>query len=287
MVEMTRVKLRLILSTLALVLLLSAACASLSAHLLSVPISLPRPAPSGSTTLTVMAAASLSEAFAHLGRQFEADHPGVRVVFNFAGSQQLAQQLAGGAAADVFASANARQMEAAIENGRVAPGAALTFAHNRLAVIFPVQNPARLTEIKDLARPGLKLVFAAQEVPVGQYTLEFLEKAGRDPRFGAPFKEAVLGNVVSYEENVKGVLTKVALGEADAGIVYASDIPEGAVGKVRQIPIPRHLNVTAAYPIVVVTDSRHPELAAAFVELVLSQTGQGILAEYGFVPIED
>lgn len=232
-------------------------------------------------TLTVMAAASLSEPFEVIGAQFEAAHPGVKVAFSFAGSQQLAQQLANGAPADVFASASAKYIDAAVEAGRMQAGAAQVFATNRLVVIVPAGNPAGLTKLEDLARPGIKLVLAAKEVPAGAYSLEFLDKAAGE--MGAAFKGAVMGNVASYEENVKAVLAKVRLGEADAGIVYSSDAAT-AQGAVRVMDIPDALNVVARYPLAVSSDSRHADLAAAFVDYVLSAQGQAALAEAGFLP---
>jgi molybdate transport system substrate-binding protein len=221
-----------------------------------------------------------------IGQQFEADHPGVKMVFNFAGSQQLAQQLDQGAPADVFASANKKQMDAVIQSKRVSDGAQRVFVKNRVVVIFPTGNPAGLQKLQDLAKPGLKLVLAAKEVPVGQYALDFLDKAGQDPAFGATYKDAVLANVVSYEENVKSVLTKVMLGEGDAGIVYFSDISQGSADKVGRIDIPDALNTVASYPIAPVSDSAQSALAQAFIELVLSPQGQQILASYNFVPVQ-
>ena len=167
--------------------------------------------------IIVLAAASLTEPFTEIGQLFEQQHPGAKVRFNFAGSQQLAQQLVSGAPADVFASANPDQMQAAVQAGRILPDAPQIFAGNRLVVIIPADNPGGLQTLADLAKPGLQVVLAAKEVPVGQYTLSFLEKASHDPAFGADYSAAVLQNVVSYENNVKAVLTKVQLGEADAG----------------------------------------------------------------------
>jgi molybdate transport system substrate-binding protein len=240
-------------------------------------------APEGPTH-TVFAAASLTEAFAEIGQQFEAAHPGVKVVYNLAGSQQLAQQIVAGAPADLFASANQKQMDAAGAADRVAPESSQIFARNRLVVITPADNPAGLAQLQDLAKPGLKLVLAAKEVPVGQYSLEFLDKAGQGASYGTGFKDAVLANAVSYEENVKSVLTKVVLGEGDAGIVYLTDISLENADKVGRIDIPDELNTIATYPIASVTDSAEPELAQAFIELVLGQQGQEILAKYGFLP---
>jgi len=250
-----------------------------------------QPAPAGSTpaALTVYAAASLTQAFTELGQRFEAQHPDVEVVFNFAGSQQLAQQLAQGAPGDVFASADAAQMSVAIERGRVQPGAPREFARNRLVVVYPKDNPAGLAELRDLARPELRgrLVIADAAVPAGVYTLTFLDKASADPRFGAQFKDAVLRNVGSYEENVRAVLSKVVLGEAFAGIVYESDAAGEAASEVGRIEIPDALNVLATYPIAPVADSAHPDLAQAFVDFVLSAAGQDVLVNHGFLRVSD
>ncbi len=233
--------------------------------------------------LTVFAAASLTDAFGEIGKNFEAAHPDVKVTFNFAGSQQLAQQLGQGAEADVFASANKKQMDVAVQAGRVVSGTAQTFVRNRLVVVLPKENPAQITALPDLAKAGVKLVFADKAVPVGQYALDFLDKATTDGSLGAGYKEAVLTNVVSYEENVKAVLTKVTLGEADAGIVYTSDITTAAGDKVQRIDIPDALNTIASYPIAIISNSPHAEFAAQFVNYVSTPAGQAILAKYGFI----
>lgn len=236
-------------------------------------------------TLTVLAAASLTEAFTELGETFEAQNPGVTVLFSFAGSQQLAQQLDQGAPADVFASASKKYMDAAVTSGRVAQTAPQIFVTNRLVVIFPKENPAGLMELKAIAKAGLKLDLADVSVPVGQYSLDFLDKASQDEAFGVAFKDDVLKNVVSYENNVKAVVTKVALGEADAGIVYVSDITADVAEQVGHLDIPDALNTVANYPIAAISDSQHPDLSAAFVALVLSPEGQQVLARYNFIPV--
>ena len=240
------------------------------------------PAAPEAATLNVFAAASLSDAFNEIGAAFGAANPGATVVFNFAGSNQLATQIAEGAPADVFASANAAQMDAAVASGRIDTGAAQQFVTNRLVVVTPADNPAGITTLQDLATPDTLLVLAAEEVPVGRYSLEFLDLAAADAAFDRGFKEAVLANVVSYEENVRSVLNKVALGEADAGIVYASDLV--GVEGVTALEIPDALNILAQYPIAPLNDSAQPEAAAAFVEWVLSDAGQAILGNYGFGP---
>jgi len=236
-------------------------------------------------TLTVLAAASLTESFTELGTLFEAAHPHIQVVFNFAGSQQLAQQLAEQAPADVFASASQKYMKEAIDSGRVISGADQIFAKNALVVIYPKANPAGLAALTDLTKPGLKLVLGAKEVPIGQYAVDFLDKASQDPAYGATFKDDVLKNVVSYEDNVKSVVTKVVLGEADAGIVYLTDVTPDAAEKVDKIIIPDEINVIATYPMAAIADSAYPIEADAFVKFVLSEEGQAVLAKYNFTPV--
>lgn len=240
---------------------------------------------SAPVTLHVFAAASLTEAFTEIGHEFEMQHAGVTVVFNFAGSSQLAQQINEGAPGDVFASANGTQMDNAVQGRRVTDGTAQKFVTNRLVVIYPSANSAGLTTLQDLSQPGLRIVLAAKDVPVGGYALDFLDKAVQDATFTPSFKDEVLANAVSYEQNVKAVLTKVVLGEADAGIVYTSDVSGESATQVGQIEIPDELNVIANYPIAALNDSANPELAAAFVAYTLSPEGQQILAKYGFIPV--
>lgn len=234
--------------------------------------------------LIVFAAASLTDAFDALGADFEARHPGVDIRFNFGGSQQLAQQIAFGAPADIFASANETQMEVVIETGRAVADQAVPFAGNQLAVAIPANNPGGIEVFSDLANPGIKLIVAAEEVPVGRYTQQFLEKANRSADLDPAFAENVTANVVSYEQSVRAVLSKISLGEADAGIVYSSDIVGQNDVQVRSFEIPPALNVVAAYPIALLTDSAQPALAAAFIDFIRSSEGQEILAEYGLLP---
>ncbi len=241
-------------------------------------------APSNQTEITVFAAASLNEPFQQISQQFQAQHAGVKVTLVFAGSQQLVSQINEGAAADVFASASTKQMEALEAAGKVQAGQSRFFASNWLVVVAPAANPAGLADLTGLAAPGLRLVLAAAEVPVGQYTLEFLDKATQENTFGSGFKQAVLNNVVSYENDVKAVLNKVVLNEADAGIVYHSDVSPAVADKVIQLDIPDELNVVARYPIAVLAGSEQADMAQAFVDFVLSPAGQAVLAEAGFIP---
>lgn len=233
-------------------------------------------------TLTVFAAASLTDVFTEIGADFDAANPGVTTVFNFAGSNALATQINEGAPADVFASANNTQMTAAVESGRINADAPVQFVTNRLVVVTPADNPGGIESLQDLAGDDVLIVLAAEEVPVGGYSLEFLDLASADPAFGASFREAVLANVASYEENVRSVLNKVSLGEADAGIVYTSDA--AGVDGISQLEIPDALNVLAQYPIAALNDSANASAAAAFVDYVLSGDGQAVLSRYGFGP---
>jgi molybdate transport system substrate-binding protein len=236
------------------------------------------------TNLTVFAAASLTDAFQEIGQVFEAAQPGVRVIFNFAGSQQLALQIEQGAEADVFASADQRHVDKLVAAGLIASDASQVFAHNRLVVVLPGDNPGQIETLKDLARPGLKLILAGEQVPAGNYARQVLGKLSADPAYGPGFQDAVLRNVVSNEENVRQVVAKVQFGEADAGIVYLSDLTSGSVLSLRQIDIPDRFNVTATYPIAVLKAAPHAGLARQFVQFVLSPDGQRILAQWGLSP---
>jgi molybdate transport system substrate-binding protein len=235
------------------------------------------------SVLTVFAAASLTDAFEELGALFQRGHPGITVRFNFAGSQQLAAQLEHGASADVFASADQRWM-AQVQRLGLAAGDPVVFAHNRLVVVLPAENPARIQRLEDLARPGLKLVLAADAVPAGRYSREVLRNLSRRPGFGSDYAQQVLGNVVSEEENVRGVVAKVQLGEADAGVVYHSDVTPAIGEKLRVIDIPATANIVASYPIVVLSTSGAPVAAGAFVELVRGVEGRATLAKHGLTP---
>ena len=237
--------------------------------------------PDRAEPLTVFAASSLTDAFSEIGTKFGDTHPGVKVIFNFAGSQQLRQQLEQGARADVFASANNKEMDAAIKSGLIISGTPQVFVRNRLAVIVPKDNPGNVQSLPDLARPGLKIVLAASNVPVGGYALAALDKMNQ--QFGATFSSTVLSNVVSFEDNVRQIVAKIQLGEADAGIVYTSDVTPAAAEKVTTIDIPDPFNVIASYPIASLTSAPQPDLAADFITYVMSPDGQSILKKWGFM----
>ncbi len=237
-----------------------------------------------SQTLTVFAAASLTDAFDEIGTAFSAANPDVSVVFNFGGSSTLAAQLADGAPADVFASANNTQMKAAQDAGRIA-GTPRTFVKNRLVLIVPADNPAQIQSLHDLSKPGVKLVLAAPGVPVRDYTDTMLGKLAADAGYGEDYRTAVMANLVSEEDNVRQVSAKVALGEADAGVVYRSDVTPDIADQVIALPIPDAFNTLATYPIAVTDDSADAALAGQFADFVLSDAGQDILVKWGFTSV--
>lgn len=234
--------------------------------------------PAAPTELVVMAASSLTNAFNEIAAAFEDAHPGVAVLPNYDSSSSLATQLVEGAPADVFASANNAQMNVAVEAGRITTDP-LTFLTNRLTIIVPADNPGGLSTYEDLAKPGIALVLAAPGVPVRDYSDQSIALMGE-----AAFQAAVYANLVSEELNVRQVATKVSLGEADAGIVYTSDVTPDIAASVQLIPIPDELNVLASYPIAVVEGAPAGDLAQAFVDFVLGPQGQAILAKWGFGP---
>lgn len=219
--------------------------------------------------ITVFAASSLREAFTEIAAAFE-KQDGAKVVLQFAGSQQLRVQIENGATAEVFASADERQMKAV----RSFTGEPRIFARNELVVVVPEANPAKLRSFEDLPK-ARKIVLGAAEVPVGAYTDRAIAAKGDD------FRAAVEARVVSRELNVRQVLSKVALDESDAGIVYRTDA-QAAPARVEVFPVPGA--PVALYPIAPLTGAPSPDLARKFVELVLSPQGQEVLRRHGFLP---
>ncbi|HEX2618736.1 MAG TPA: molybdate ABC transporter substrate-binding protein [Phototrophicaceae bacterium] len=234
--------------------------------------------------LTVFAAASLTDAFGVIADQFKAEHEGVDIVFNFAGSSDLAAQLAEGAPADVFASANTKQMQVAQDAGRIG-SKPKAFVKNRLVLITPAENPAGIHTLHDLGNTGVKLVIAGAGVPVRDYTDTLLTRLAADAGYGEAYQTAVMANVVSEEPNVRQVSAKVALGEADAGFVYFSDVTPDIKDSVQIIQIPDYLNTIATYPIAITDNAADAPLAQAFVDYVLSDAGQDTLVAWNFISI--
>jgi len=230
----------------------------------------------GERSLVVFAATSLRDVFTTVGEAFERTHPGVRVTFNFAGTQELMTQVEHGGTPDVFASADLRHMDALVRAGRAR--APTVFARNRLVLVVAREAAGAIRSLADLPKAG-RVVIGGPEVPVGRYTTQALDRASKV--LGADFRARVEARVVSRELNVRQVLAKVRLGEADAGFVYRTDaLPVG--GELGLVELPAEVDVRAEYTLAITTDARHPMLAAAWLDLVLGPVGQRALAAAGF-----
>lgn len=219
-------------------------------------------------TVTVYAAASLKNTFTTIGQEFESQHAGTKVVFSFGGSSDLVTQLQQGAPADVFASADTKNMDKAVADNLIKPSP-VNFASNILEIATPPGNPAKIKSFDDLANPGVKVVVCAPQVPCGAATVRVEQATGVDIK------------PVSEENSVTDVLNKVAAGEADAGLVYQTDV-KGAGDKVTGVNFPEAKDAVNIYPIAVLAASKNQELAQEFVGLVTGPEGQKVLAEAGF-----
>ncbi|MBB6173641.1 molybdate transport system substrate-binding protein [Nocardiopsis mwathae] len=226
------------------------------------------PAADGAATLTVFAAASLTDTFTELGERFEDEHPGTRVVFNFAGSSTLARQIDAGANADVFAAAGPDPMDQVAQAGRVA-GEPVVFARNTLRIAVPPGNPGDVAGLADLAEPGVAVALCAEQVPCGTAARTVLDAAG------------VEVPSASAEEDVRAALTKVTLGEVDAALVYATDI-DAADGAVEGVEFATAEEAVNDYPIAALTDAPEPELARSWIDLARSEEGGQVLSDAGF-----
>ena len=220
------------------------------------------------TTLKVYAASSLANPFVDAGLAFEKDHPGVKVQFNLGSSSDLARFVQEGAPADVFASADVANMDK-VESGGLLDSPSVIFATNYLEIIVEKGNPLNITSLEDLSHPDLIFVTTNPDVPIGKYTAEVLNKAG----------VSITPN--SFESNVKGIMLKVASGEADAGIVYHSEVI-AADGQVEGIKIPAEFNIVAKYPVGVINSSARQSQAQEFVDFLSSSKGLAILTQHGF-----
>jgi molybdate transport system substrate-binding protein len=220
-------------------------------------------------TVDVFAAASLTDAFRAVGDGFHRANSNVTLEFNFAGTPTLVTQIEQGAQADVFASADTANMDKLRADGYTS-GTPQVFAHNKLEIVVAAGNPKHIATLSDLAKPGVIYISAGPTVPAGKYALQALQKAG------------VTATPKSLETDVKSVISKIELGEADAGIVYTTDV-KAAAGKVDGVQIPDGDNVAATYPVAVVKDSKHAGAAGDFITYVLSPAGQSKLVSFGFV----
>jgi molybdate transport system substrate-binding protein len=221
--------------------------------------------------INVFAAASLTTAFKDEGTAFQAKHPNANVTFNFAGSASLVTSINNGAPADVFASADTPNMDKVVNAGNTASSPA-NFATNKLQIVVPAGNPKGIKGLMDLANPGTVVILCAPAVPCGSYANQALTKA------------AVRVTPKSQEQDVNAVVSKVSLGEADAGIVYLTDV-KAAGAKVQGVEIPDAQNVIASYPMATIKGAPNPKGGLAFVDFVLSAQGQAILANYGFAKV--
>jgi molybdate transport system substrate-binding protein len=217
--------------------------------------------------ITVFAAASLTEAFTALGKKFEQANPGATITFSFGPSSSLATQIAEGAPADVFASASAKNMDAVV--AAHAAGTPATFAQNVMEIAVPPDNPANIMTLADLASPAVKVALCQPDVPCGAVAVKVFTNAG------------IVVTPITLEADVKATLTKVQLGEVDAGVVYVTDVL-AAGDKVTGIEIPTDVNASTSYPIATLTASKSPELAQGFVDYVLSAGGAAVLTKAGF-----
>ncbi|HVS50255.1 MAG TPA: molybdate ABC transporter substrate-binding protein [Candidatus Dormibacteraeota bacterium] len=221
-------------------------------------------------TISVFAAASLTASFNALGTSFQTKNPGVTVTFNYAGTPTLVTQIEQGAPADVFASADTTNMDKLTADGFTS-GTSKVFAHNQLEIVVAPGNPKGISGLADLAKPGVIYISEAPTVPAGKYSLQALTSAG------------VKVNPKSLETSVTAVISKIELGEADAGIVYTTDVKADG-SEVQGVEIPAANNVIATYPIVAVKGTKSSDVANAFINYMLSSTGQSTLASFGFLP---
>lgn len=246
------------------------------------PASSPTPVASEEQELVVFAVAPFTEVFERIGDDFESEHRNVSLTFNFAGGPQLAQQLNQGATADVLAF-NEKGLPLFEETGRVISTTVHTFTRSRPVIVVPADNPAQISSLPDLAQPDIAIVLGSEETAIGQYSHEFLDKAAQDSNLGPAYRDAVLANVVSYETSVRAVLAKIIIGEADAAIVYASDVARNEADKVQRIDIPADLVTDANFQVTSISDSAQPDLAQQFSEYLRSPAAQTVLVEYGFI----
>ena len=228
--------------------------------------------------LTIFAASSLTNAFEELGEHFEENNPDIEVVFNFGSSSQLTAQIIEGVPGDIFASANENQMEILAQNGQLRSPASI-FCTNNLVIGVSDGNPLGITQLSDLTASGLRLVLAAPRTPIREYSdLVFTNSLQSNDQI------LLYRNVVSEETNVRQVVTKIALGEADAGIIYSTDITPDINALVAAVPIPTQNNITANYLVAILNGSDSIDAAEDFIRFILGEEGQNILQNWGFGP---
>ncbi|HPY59853.1 MAG TPA: molybdate ABC transporter substrate-binding protein [Methanospirillum sp.] len=232
----------------------------------------------------VFAAASLTGITGDIGPMFEEAHPGVVVITNLDSSATLETQIKEGAYADLFLPASTKNMNNLLEEGMADEESVTEYATNKLAIIVPADNPASITGLADLANPKVRIVSETAEVPVRKYTEQMLNKTLESEDYGQEFVDAFRANVISEETNVASATAKVALGEADAGITYYSDVTKDLADKIKIIEIPDEFNIVATYVAGILTESAEKELAQEYISLLTSEEGKAVLEEYNFAP---
>ena len=238
----------------------------------------------GEQVLVVSAAASLQDSFIGVGKLFEHDHPGTKIAFNFASSNQLFSQIEQGAPVDVFASADMSLLKRLEEKSTITENSVL--ARNKLIVIVSKRSRMKINGLGDLKKNGVRIILAGNQVPAGRYARQILQKADQTGSFGPDYNSLVLQNIVSEEPDLRMVAMKIAFGEADVGIVYVSDARGDVGNKLKTITIADNLNVLMEYGVAIVKSSTHPELAKEFYDLLLSPKGQNIFTKGGFLPAQ-
>lgn len=239
----------------------------------------------GKQEVQILAASVMTEALTEMKQLFEKSHPGVITKPSFASSSMLRLQVESGAIPDIFESADYANIKPLMDSGAIT-GKVYPIAHNRLAIIIPKGNPGKIHSVADLANNKLYLVACSPEVPIGNYTVQALDKLQNSRQFGSDFKKRVQANFRSLEPNVKGIVTKVITGDADAGICYVSDVTAGVAKQVKVIPIPDKYNVMATHYIGVVKGCRYPRLGWKFIDFVLSPAGQQVFERHGLIAIK-
>jgi molybdate transport system substrate-binding protein len=237
--------------------------------------------PASKVDLTVYGASSLKGVLDKAKAAYEAAVPGTTLTIATDSSATLETQIEQGAPADVFLSADTKNPQKLVDDG-FAAGDLVPFAGNLLTVVVPADNPGALKSPADLAKPGLKIIAAGDDVPITEYGTQLVANLAKEPGYPADFAAAYAANVVSKEDNVRALLAKIELGEGDAGIVYVTDAK--ALGKVATIDVPDAANVPATYAGVVVRSTAQAAAAAAFLDWLVGPDGQAILAGFGFLP---
>lgn len=231
--------------------------------------------------LTVFCAAGLSGAFNELGQVYK-NESNVSIDFNFDGAQVLRTQIENGAHADVFVSGSNKHMNALKWEGFIDNSSVFVLAKNWQAIIVPRDNPAKIENLSDLAKPGVKIVMGSKDLPITDVTNQILNKTANDTAFGPDFKQKVLANVISQETNINFIVAKMALGEADAAFAHKSEVSSEYAAKVTLIEIPEKYNVKSEYTIGILGESKNPSEAKKFLDLVKSDAGKEILVKHGY-----